>query len=101
MKTVSASRLRQFVTGGAGILLTAVMGAVLILGLRLATQMTAHISVLQNASVLETYPGALARELTALRDRLEVRAYTGQVFADLGATNEHFDRGLRQLAARQ
>jgi HPt (histidine-containing phosphotransfer) domain-containing protein len=99
MKTVSAARLRQFVTGGAGILLTAVMGAVLILGLQLATQMTAHISVLQSASVLETYPGALARELTALRDRLEVRAYTGQVFADLGATNERFDAELRRFAA--
>lgn len=99
MKTMGASRLRQFVTGGVGILLTAVMGAVLILGLRLATQMTAHISALQSASVLQTYPGALARELTALRDRLEVRAYTGQVFADLGATNEHFDHELRAFAA--
>jgi two-component system chemotaxis sensor kinase CheA len=99
MKTMGASRLRQFVTGGVGILLTAVMGAVLILGLRLATQMTAHISALQSASVLQTYPGALARELTALRDRLEVRAYTGQVFADLGATNERFDHELRGFAA--
>jgi hypothetical protein len=99
MKFPGAPRIHQLVTGGVGILLTAVMGAVLILGLRLATQMTAHISALQNASVLQTYPAALARELTALRDRLEARAYTGQVFADLGATNARFDHDLRQLSA--
>jgi two-component system chemotaxis sensor kinase CheA len=99
MKFPGAPRIQQLITVGVSTLLTAVMGVVLILGLRLATQMTAHISALQNASVLQTYPGALARELTALRDRLEARAYTGQVFADLSATNEHFDHELRQVAA--
>jgi HPt (histidine-containing phosphotransfer) domain-containing protein/PAS domain-containing protein len=91
--------MQQLATVGLSTLLTAIMGVVLILGLRLATQMTAHISALQSASVLQTYPGALAREITSLRDRLEARAYTGQVFADLVTTNERFDHDLRQLAS--
>src|SRR5450755_1299989 len=99
MKSPGAARVRQLVTIGVGTLLTLVMGAVLVWGLSLATQITTRIAALQNASVLQTYPGALARELGSLRDRLEARAYTGQVFADLKATNQRFDHELAQFSS--
>jgi len=55
--------------------LTIVMGAVLIAGFRLSTQMRANITALQAASVLQTYPAAMTQQLSSLRDRLEVAAW--------------------------
>jgi HPt (histidine-containing phosphotransfer) domain-containing protein/PAS domain-containing protein len=95
----SPARAHQLVTVAVGTLLTLVVGAVLVWGLSLATQITARIAALQSASVLQTYPSALARELGSLRDRLEARAYTGQVFADLKATNLRFEHELAQFSA--
>ena len=57
------------------------MGAVLIAGFRLATQMRANITALQTASMLQTYPDAISQQLNSLRDRLEARAYAGQALA--------------------
>jgi HPt (histidine-containing phosphotransfer) domain-containing protein len=99
MKSPVHARTHQLVTAGVGTLLTLVVGAVLVWGLSLATQITARIAALQNASVLQTYPGALSRELGSLRDRLEARAYTGQVFADLKGTKERFDHDLAQFSS--
>ena len=98
MNVPGAERTRQLVTVGVVTLLTLVMGAVLIVGFRLATQMRANIVALQTASVLQTYPGALAQQLTALRDRLETRAYSGQALADVRLTTENLDRDLAQLS---
>jgi len=92
-------RNRRLVTVGVATVLTLVMGAVLVAGFRLATQMRSNITALQAASVLQTYPGTLAQQLTSLRDRLEARAYAAQALTDLRATNERFDRDLRALAA--
>ncbi|HKZ73230.1 MAG TPA: ATP-binding protein [Steroidobacteraceae bacterium] len=97
MKFSGADRTRQILTVGVGVLLTLIMGAVLIVGFRLATRVTVDIGALETASVLQTYPGALAQHLTALRDRLEARAYAGQALADLKATADGFDRDLQQL----
>lgn len=98
MNVPGAERTRQLITVGVGTVLTLVMGAVLIAGFRLATQMRANITALQTASVLQTYPTTLAQQLTSLRDRLEARAYAGQVLADVKATVESFDRDIQQLA---
>jgi two-component system, chemotaxis family, sensor kinase CheA len=98
MKLSSADRTRQLLTVGIGALLTLIMGAVLIFGFRLATRVTVDIGALETASVLQTYPGALAQHLTALRDRLEARAYSGQALADLKATADAFDRDLKAMA---
>ena len=79
-------RRRQLVTAGIGTALTLVMGAVLIMGFRLATHMRASINALQTASALQTYPEEISHQLNSLRDRLEVRAYSGQALADLQGT---------------
>jgi two-component system, chemotaxis family, sensor kinase CheA len=92
-------RRRQLVTAGIGTALTLVMGAVLIMGFRLATHMRASINALQTASALQNYPEEIARQLNSLRERLEVRAYSGQALADLQATVTHFDQDLKLLAA--
>jgi two-component system chemotaxis sensor kinase CheA len=97
MNLAGKERNRQLVTVGIGTVLTLVMGAVLIAGFRLATQMRANITALQAASVLQTYPGAMTQQFNALRDRLEARAYAGQAMADLKATVEHFDHELDRL----
>jgi len=52
------------------------------MGFRLATHMRANIGSLQTASTLQTYPEEISTAET-LRDRLEVRAYSGQALADL------------------
>ncbi|MEA3178978.1 MAG: two-component system, chemotaxis family, sensor kinase CheA [Gammaproteobacteria bacterium] len=97
MNPAGKDRNRQLVTVGIGTVLTLVMGAVLIAGFRLATQMRANITALQSASVLQTYPATMTQQFNALRDRLESRAYAGQALADLKATVQHFNGELGKL----
>jgi hypothetical protein len=92
-------RRRQLVTAGVGTVLTLVMGTVLFVGFRIATQMRANIAALQTASSLQNYPDDISQQLTSLRDRLEARAYSGQALADLQGTVRHFDRLLKELNA--
>jgi two-component system, chemotaxis family, sensor kinase CheA len=99
MKFSGAERSRQIVTAALGALLLLVMGGVLIMGFRLATQMTGNISALQSASALQTYPNIIAQQLNALRDRLEARTYAGQALTDLRATVQNFDGEINKLAA--
>jgi two-component system, chemotaxis family, sensor kinase CheA len=99
MTFTGAERRRQLVTAGIGTVLTLVMGAVLFVGFRIATQMRADISALQTASTLQTYPDDIAQQLTALRDRLEARAYSGQALDDLRASVRRFDKQLKELDA--
>jgi two-component system, chemotaxis family, sensor kinase CheA len=91
-------RRRQLITAGLGTALTLVMGAVLIMGFRLATHMRANIGSLQAASTLQTYPEEISHQLSSLRDRLEVRAYSGQALADLRGTVRRFDQMLNELS---
>lgn len=90
---------RHLFTVGLGALLTLTMGFVLIFGFRLATQMRASVLGLQTASMLQTYPDAITRQLNSLRDRLEARAYAGQALADLKGTVKKFDKELEALGA--
>ena len=99
MKFSGADRSRQLITAGVGTLLLIVMGAVLVAGFRLATRMTNDIGALQSASALQSYPNMISQQLTALRDRLEGRAYAGQALADLKSTVQRFDAGLKQLTS--
>ena len=99
MTLAGTERRRQLATAGIGTALMVIMGAVLIMGFRLATHMRANISALQTASALQAYPEEIAHQLNALRDRLEVRAYAGQAFADLQGTVKHFDQDLGKLNA--
>ena len=99
MTLAGTERRRQLATAGIGTALMVIMGAVLIMGFRLATHMRANISALQTASALQAYPDEIAHQLNALRDRLEVRAYAGQAFADLQGTVKHFDQDLGKLNA--
>ena len=99
MSVAGTERRRQLVTAGLGTALTLVMGTVLIVGFRLATHMRADITALQAASTLQTYPEEISHQLNTLRDRLEVRAYSGQALADLQATVKHFDQELKQINA--
>ena len=98
MNLAGKERNRQLVTVGIGTVLSLVMGAALIAGFRLATQMRANITALQTASVLQTYPAAMSQQFNALRDRLESRAYAGQALADLKATVLHFESELEKLS---
>jgi signal transduction histidine kinase len=84
---------------GLGTALILVMGTVLFFGFRLATQMRTSISALQTASTLQTYPETIAQQLNSLRDRLEVRAYSGQALSELQTSVKHVDTNLRQLEA--
>lgn len=99
MNLAGAERNRQLVTVGIGTVLTLVMGAVLIAGFRLATQMRASVTGLQTASMLQTVPDQITQQLNSLRDRLEARAYAGQALADLKGTVKRFDHELEQLGA--
>jgi two-component system, chemotaxis family, sensor kinase CheA len=99
MSLAGTERRRQLVTASIGTALMVVMGAVLLFGFRLATHMRVEIAALQTASRLQTYPVEIARQLNALRDRLEVRAYSGQALADLQGTVKRFDEDLKQLNA--
>src|SRR5579863_6617347 len=99
MNVAGKDRNRQLATVGIGTLLMLVMGGVLIFGFRLATHMRGDVSALQSASVLQAYPGTIAQQLNALRDRLEARAYSGQALADLRSTIQRFDFELDKLQA--
>ncbi|HEY8506765.1 MAG TPA: Hpt domain-containing protein, partial [Steroidobacteraceae bacterium] len=98
MNFSGADRSRQLITVGVGTLLLIVMGGVLLIGFRLATQMNANVTALQSASLLQSYPADVLQHLTSLRDRLEARAYAGQSLADLRTTVERFDNDLKALA---
>jgi len=99
MMVAAPQRRRQLLTAGIGTALILVMGAVLLFGFRLATQMRTSITALQTASTLQTYPETIAQQLNSLRDRLEVRAYSGQALSDLQTSVKRFDTNLRQLEA--
>ncbi|MGH8261089.1 MAG: ATP-binding protein, partial [Steroidobacteraceae bacterium] len=99
MNFLGTERARQIVTVGVGVLLTAVMGVVLLVGSRLATRVTIDVAALQTASGLETYPSVLDQQIGQLRDRLEERAYSGQALSDLRATTESFERDIERLEA--
>ena len=99
MSLFGADRSRQVITVGVGALLSVVMGAVLLVGSRVATRVTRDVGGLETASTLQTYPATLTQQLASLRDRLEARAYSGQALADLRATSEAFNRDLQRLAA--
>ncbi len=97
MAFAGTERRRQLFTAGIGTALMLIMGAVLVMGFRLATHMRADITALQTASGLQAYPEEISHQLNALRDRLEVRAYAGQALADLQATVKRLDQDLQQL----
>jgi two-component system chemotaxis sensor kinase CheA len=99
MMVAAPQRRRQLLTAGIGTALILVMGAVLLFGFRLATQMRTSIAALQTASSLQTYPETIAQQLNSLRDRLEVRAYSGQALSDLQTSVKRLDTNLRQLEA--
>jgi len=99
MSLAGTERRRQLLTASIGTALMLVMGLALIWGFRLATHMRANIMALQTASTLQTYPEEISHQLNALRDRLEVRAYSGQALADLQANVKRFDQELRALSA--
>jgi signal transduction histidine kinase len=99
MRVAGAERRRQIVTAGIGTALTLVMGAVLVMGFRLATHMRADITALQAASALQSYPEEIAHQLNTLRDRLEVRAYSGKALTDLQETVRRFDQDLKAINA--
>jgi len=96
---IGADRAREAITVGVGVLLTAVMGVVLLIGSRLATRVTVDVAGLQTASGLQSYPAILNQQITQLRDRLEERAYSGQALADLRATTGSFQHDLQRLEA--
>jgi two-component system chemotaxis sensor kinase CheA len=99
MTLSGTERRRQLITAGVATVLTLVMGAVLFVGFRIATQMRASITALQSASSLQNYPDDITQQLTSLRDRLEARAYSGQALEDLQGTVRRFDRQLKELNA--
>ena len=99
MMVAATERRRQVLMAGIGTALILVMGTVLFFGFRLATQTRTSISALQTASTLQTYPETIAQQLNSLRDRLEVRAYSGQALSELQASVKHVNANLRQLEA--
>jgi two-component system chemotaxis sensor kinase CheA len=99
MMVAASERRRQVLMAGIGTALILVMGTVLFFGFRLATQTRTSISALQTASTLQTYPETIAQQLNSLRDRLEVRAYSGQALSELQTSVRHVDANLRQLEA--
>ncbi|HZT02908.1 MAG TPA: ATP-binding protein [Steroidobacteraceae bacterium] len=100
MKVAGADRNRRLITAGAGTALALVMGLALLAGFRLATQIRSSITALQAASELQTYPGVIAQQLTALRERLETREYTGQAHTELSGTVDRFNEDIQQLTKR-
>ena len=97
MAVAGIERSRPWVIAAVGTALTLIMGTVLVAGFRLATQLRTNIAALQTASSLEGYPEEISRQLNTLRDRLEVRAYSGQALEDLRSTVQRFDQDLRRL----
>jgi len=100
MNVAGADRNRRLITAGAGTALAVVMGLALLAGFRLATQIRSSITALQTASELQTFPGVIAQQLTALRERLETREYTGQAHAELAGTVQRFNDDIQKLAKR-
>jgi two-component system, chemotaxis family, sensor kinase CheA len=100
MKVAGADRNRRMITAGAVTFLAVLMGLALLTGFRLATQIRSSITALQTASELQTYPGVIAQQLTALRERLETREYTGQAHAELAGTVQHFNDDIQALTKR-
>ncbi|MGH8202583.1 MAG: ATP-binding protein [Steroidobacteraceae bacterium] len=100
MKVAGADRNRRLVTAGAGTFLAVLMGLALLVGFRLATQIRSSITALQTASELQTYPGVIAQQLTALRERLEAREYTGQAHGELAGTVQRFNEDIQLLSKR-
>jgi len=98
MKTTGADRNRRLITAGAGTALALVMGLALLAGFRLATQIRSSITALQTASELQTYPAVITQQLSALRERLETREYTGQAHGELVDTVDHFNDDIQLLA---
>jgi len=99
MSVAGTERRRHLVTAVIGTVLMLFMGTVLLLGFRFATQMRTNIIALQTASTLQNYPEEISHQLNALRDRLEVRAYSGQALSDLQGTVARFEHELRVLSA--
>jgi signal transduction histidine kinase len=100
MKVAGADRNRRLITAGAVTALAVMMGLALLAGFRQATQIRSSITALQTASELQTYPGVIAQQLTALRERLETREYTGQAHADLVGTVQRFNADIQLLSSR-
>ncbi len=100
MKVAGADRSRQLITAGAGTALIVIMGLALLAGFRLATQIRSSITALQTASELQTYPAVIAQQLTALRERLETREYTGQAHGELAGTVQRFNDDIQLLTKR-
>jgi len=101
MKVAGADRNRRLVTtAGVGTVLVVLMSFALLVGFRLATQIRSSITALQSASELQTYPGVIAQQLTALRERLESREYTGQAHSELVGTVQRFNDDIQQLTRR-
>jgi signal transduction histidine kinase len=91
-------RRGQLITAAIGVALTLTMGLVLLSGYRLVTHIRSSINALQAASALESYPEEISGRLSALCDRLETRAESGQALADLQNTVRRFDRDFGQLS---
>jgi signal transduction histidine kinase len=98
MSRSRSERRGQLVTASMGIALTLAMGLVLIFGYRLVTHIRASINALQAASALQSYPEEISGQLSALCDRLESRADSGQALAELQNTVRRFDRDFGQLS---
>jgi signal transduction histidine kinase len=97
MKITSKDRNRLFLAG-AGTALALVMGLALLAGFRLATRIRSSLASLQTASELQSYPRLVSQELTALRQRLETREYTGAVHSELASTAQSFNRDIEALS---
>jgi signal transduction histidine kinase len=92
-----SERRGQLVTAAIGLVLTLAMGLVLLSGYRLVTHIRSSFNALQAASALQSYPEEISGRLSALCDRLEARAYSGQALADLQNTVKRFDQDFGQL----
>ncbi len=82
-----------------GALLAAALGTALVSGFRLATRLREDIAAVQAASALQAYPRELVREVSGLRERLEVRAYAGRALTTLRDSTRDFNERLQALAA--
>ena len=82
-----------------GAMLAAALGMALGSGFRLASRLREDIAAVQAASALQAYPRELVREVSGLRERLEVRAYTGRALTTLRDSTRDFGVRLRALAA--
>jgi len=98
MSRSRSERRGQLVTAAIGVALTLAMGLVLVFGYRLVTHIRASINALQAASALQSYPEEISGQLSALCDRLEARAYSGQALAALQSTVRRFERDFGQLS---